>query len=760
MALNLKKTDIVRKLLLFAAICGGLGAADFFKPVSLLLYTWQSKVHIKKVSGDVVVVGIDSPSINEVGRWPWPRDKQAELLRRIDGYGPKAVYIDIGYQGKTSPSADASLRNTLKTMIAPTKVVALAAIRDDRSIRTVFSDPAVIGSTESVTAYTPYLFSYVWELPTRVSTERGMLPSVAASIANIDGAQTEAFRLDYSYDPNSIPIVPAKDVLAQTIGLQKLNGKTVILGVTDVTQNDIHSMPGWAERAGVLFHVVGAETLKNGLPAKWGWVGFFVFAAAICIFHLTLFGLKYSRYIIWAGICGVLSASTWLTTLHIVNDPFAALALLGCTAVFVSRQKAALIRTNRHSETGFSNMTGYMVEEVISNSWFIGASLHRTETRLGYTLPEDQMKIMREAGRRLSMVIDEKQLTHNEKQQFLWEMPSTSTSQLAEHLSGLRRMFAEPLEIDGRKIDIDINFGVDRHINENVKTRMESALEASIDAIQSNSTFKIATAADFGAHLRSQFAAEFKTAVVNGDIDLRLEPQKDLATDAINSAAASLRWIHPAHGQITTAELFAFARDAGNLRLVTDYLCEKAMVGAARLTQLNPSFVVSVKISMDVVLTPDFCTRASALADRFDCEAGNIIFEVIDTHKHKDNPLAHKAFRDLKDQGFSVGIGDFGISDADIALLKAFKPHEIFFVKSFSAELLGSTSNRMFAMGAMRIAHANGVKTTAEGLDDRDVLTALNQNGCNRGKGKIISMPLSIDDFVVRHLQFVARRAG
>ena len=98
--------------------------------------------------------------------------------------------------------------------------------------------------------------------------------------------------------------------------------------------------------------------------------------------------------------------------------------------------------------------------------------------------------------------------------------------------------------------------------------------------------------------------------------------------------------------------------------------------------------------------------------------------------------------------GFRVGIGEFGKTDADIDLLKIFKPNEAFLIKSFSAELLGSTSNQIFADGALRIARASDVLVTADGIDDRDVLSALRQRGCDRGKGKIISMPMNFKDFV------------
>jgi adenylate cyclase len=43
----------------------------------------------------VVIVAIDEKSINELGRWPWPRTRIAELVKTVSGGGAKAIGFDI-----------------------------------------------------------------------------------------------------------------------------------------------------------------------------------------------------------------------------------------------------------------------------------------------------------------------------------------------------------------------------------------------------------------------------------------------------------------------------------------------------------------------------------------------------------------------------------------------------------------------------------------------------------------------------------------
>ncbi len=45
----------------------------------------------------LIMVVIDESSLTQLGRWPWPRDLTAELLKKISEGGPAAIGVDIGF---------------------------------------------------------------------------------------------------------------------------------------------------------------------------------------------------------------------------------------------------------------------------------------------------------------------------------------------------------------------------------------------------------------------------------------------------------------------------------------------------------------------------------------------------------------------------------------------------------------------------------------------------------------------------------------
>lgn len=55
-------------------------------------FAWRGPV---PATGDVIVVAIDDRSLSREGRWPWPRDKVAQLVNRIQSARPQVVALDI-----------------------------------------------------------------------------------------------------------------------------------------------------------------------------------------------------------------------------------------------------------------------------------------------------------------------------------------------------------------------------------------------------------------------------------------------------------------------------------------------------------------------------------------------------------------------------------------------------------------------------------------------------------------------------------------
>ena len=92
--------------LLLLALCALLVWSESTLKVDRLLHDSWVRADQRQVPGDVFIAAIDNDSLDELGRWPWPRDVQAKLFERLAEYGVRGAVIDLLYPEPSDERAD------------------------------------------------------------------------------------------------------------------------------------------------------------------------------------------------------------------------------------------------------------------------------------------------------------------------------------------------------------------------------------------------------------------------------------------------------------------------------------------------------------------------------------------------------------------------------------------------------------------------------------------------------------------------------
>jgi len=87
-----------------------------------LLYDAQLSFWTRTVSDDIIIIAIDDESLEDIGRWPWPRSIHASLINKLELESPRAIGLDIIF---SEPDIDNPLSDVLmaRAMRASGKVV-------------------------------------------------------------------------------------------------------------------------------------------------------------------------------------------------------------------------------------------------------------------------------------------------------------------------------------------------------------------------------------------------------------------------------------------------------------------------------------------------------------------------------------------------------------------------------------------------------------------------------------------------------------
>ena len=82
-----------------------------------LLYDAQLSTWERRAAEEVIIVAIDDESLNQEGRWPWPRSKHAALIDKIELESPQAIALDIIFSEPdlNNPLADESLARAMQS---------------------------------------------------------------------------------------------------------------------------------------------------------------------------------------------------------------------------------------------------------------------------------------------------------------------------------------------------------------------------------------------------------------------------------------------------------------------------------------------------------------------------------------------------------------------------------------------------------------------------------------------------------------------
>lgn len=122
-------------LSLTALIMGGM-AHDIFPLQNMEWNVYDALAAIRKnnTESPVVLIYIDDDSIRSLGDWPWPRTRVAEVIKKVSGYGPSTLGIELLYtSAEDNPGLEKiiELRDGLKKN---------STLMKSRSVRKIYAD--------------------------------------------------------------------------------------------------------------------------------------------------------------------------------------------------------------------------------------------------------------------------------------------------------------------------------------------------------------------------------------------------------------------------------------------------------------------------------------------------------------------------------------------------------------------------------------------------------------------------------------------
>ncbi len=219
--------------------------------------------------------------------------------------------------------------------------------------------------------------------------------------------------------------------------------------------------------------------------------------------------------------------------------------------------------------------------------------------------------------------------------------------------------------------------------------------------------------------------------IARGEFALHYQPQIDAQTGLPIGVEALLRWHR---GELVMPGAYLPDAEAGGAIVpLTNHVLAVAIAQAGEWRRDGQSIRLAVNLSSASLGDLRVAERIEGLLERHDVPADRLTVEVTETAVLQEPEQARAVLDAIAALGVDVSVDDFGTGYSSLLWLRLFPVAEIKIDRTFVASM--EEDGEAFVSGVIRMAHDLGVRVVAEGIEEPQVLSRLQELGCDVGQG-------------------------
>ncbi len=732
------------KVAAFAILFGLVSAAiELPLPVEDLYRAARAELRSRPAPQDIALIAVDDKTIAAFGRELPTRIDDSQLLDRLFAAGVNRVAFDRAHAAPQSPAADARFVQALKQHkgkvwlgIVPGHTIGSQTV-DEIVPRPEFRQHANLAAMNAFVG--PFGLSVI--LPTSVELDQNTRPSISAVLANYNGPNI-TYHPDYAYKYTEIPTFSFIDIIENKIPVSSLHGKKVIVGDSFYESDDYFYLPFHAGRIpGAYFHVMGAHTLKRGVPVDLMWYPALLIAG-LAIVAQVLMRSKSTRLLVKVG-GGLLVLPLLFDEFGINIDVMSAVLALLSAGIGFQR----IARKYYNSDVDAMTTSALSTDEAIAEQDVYALKIANLSE-----MSEEWNK--REAGEFVNTLIafvkgpgDAGEVAV-ERDFLVWLAPGMVGTELERHADGLAMMIKTAISYDWKSTSSVPALGIDTNYTLALGQRIKKAMQAADAAATRGERYIINDAAYLEAR---NHRAELHRVLDNGlrdrSIGVAYQPKIDLASGRIVGAETLIRWRPDGVNYVNPQDLVLVAEAEDRINELTLVVMEAALIDGKRAIALDPRFKLAVNMSAKSLSDTHLLFEIMTMLGRHAFPPANLMLELTETAKLEDNLIAPQVAA-LKQRGISLSIDDFGTGQSNLEYIDKVPSSELKIDKRFVQNMANSAESRAVVRATIEIAHSLGKMVVAEGVEDQAVAATLRAMGCDQAQGYLFARAIPMSDLL------------
>ena len=248
-----------------------------------------------------------------------------------------------------------------------------------------------------------------------------------------------------------------------------------------------------------------------------------------------------------------------------------------------------------------------------------------------------------------------------------------------------------------------------------------------------------------------ELVGEGERALREGRFEPFVQPVFDLATGALVSGEALVRWRDPQKGLVPPGQFLPFFENSGFIIRLDGHIREAVCQLLVQMSEQRSSCPpVSVNVSRLEFYDPRFCQNLIDLVSRYNVPPSLLRLEITESAYADNLPQLLEAMAQLQSHGFTVLMDDFGAGYSSLSMLRDVPVDMIKLDMRFLGD--GGAGAQEREKGILKaivpMAKSLGLPIIAEGVETADQAAFLKSIGCDYVQGFLYARPMPRDEYV------------
>lgn len=329
------------------------------------------------------------------------------------------------------------------------------------------------------------------------------------------------------------------------------------------------------------------------------------------------------------------------------------------------------------------------------------------------------------------------------------------TQQVQELSDNLRELLAEPMFLDGHRLQVTPSIGMvlipdDGSTPADLLKRADIALYRAKDSGRNTAQF-FHSSMQKAVSQRLRMENDLRLALTRNEFHLHFQAQVDCRNQALTGAEALLRWQHPDYGVLPPTQFVQILEESGMILEVGSWVLDEACKTAGRLLKqgliAHNGFLMGVNISPRQFRQTDFVARVERSLKLHQLPATMLKLEITEGIVIQNLEDTIAKMRSLKKLGISFAMDDFGTGYSSLTYLKRLPVDTLKIDQSFVQDATSDPNDAEIIRAIVAMAQSLNLNVIAEGVETVEQLAFLEKLGCHVYQGYLFSEPLGDSQF-------------